>query len=427
MPNITGSSSNVPLQKSLGGMSIVESKGQTQLTFVKAKDASAPNTKVLDLTGIKPEALQSKEAFQKALNTLEGNSGQDLIKVRLSAAGTDRGQDVFVSLSALEKIPSGEDGKNMRDKLVESLMKRVEAEAQNPHSYLKEVTMELPHFITQGGKNVQQNAGGFQVFYGAETQRTVTSKFSVDAKDLSSIASLNDPAVTSLIDQVTSKVGENGKLATTSPDGKLTPTKGFDLSPSGKGQEQLRKMLDGYLAGGGFNQDLFNQVDAKGTPTKAATEYQKQVQDGLKSLISTGAADVGIKNPDEFTKKFTKTLFSDSKISSEDVKTIQTAFAAMAKSNDAFQKILDMPNPETGEKPKNNGIDGIPATRFAVVTSTLFAALEKKVTESRGTPPPARVDNYQAMLEGELIGNASQDERKILGIDSYKGNLAKYN
>lgn len=410
---ISGSSSNIPLQKSHGNFSIAKADNHQQLTFAKADVAKASGNKVLDLSGVKNGALQNKEAFTQALKSLDGNSGQDFIKVKLSA-GANRGNDVYISLSALEKIPSGVEGKTMRDQLIDSLMSRVESFDKNPHSFLKELTMELPHFDTQGGKEVTQNAGGFQYTYGAETQRTVTKNFSVDAKDLSAITSLNDPMVTSLIEQVTSKVGDGGKLATTHPDGLLTPTKGFDLAKP-QGQEQIRKMLDGYLAGGKFNQELYNQVDAKGKPTEAAVAYQKQVQDGLKSLIATGAKDVGISNVDAFTKKFTDTMFSDKKIGTEDVKTIQTAFAAMAKGNEAFQRILDMPNPETGEKPKNNGIDGIPATRFAVVTSTLFAALEKKVTESRGTPPPPIVETYQPMVTD--LG--SQVLKTQLGVTSF--------
>lgn len=421
MPSIQGSNSSLPVTKSTGKFTVAKTvgDGQQQLSFVKVADSKAVGNKVLDLTGQKNEALQSKAAFTEALKNLDGNTGQDLIKIKLST-GASKGNDVYVSLSALEKIPSGEPGKTMRDKLVDALMTEVERMDKNPHAFLKELTMELPHFLTQNGRNTAQNAGGFLISYGAETQRTVTKNFAVDAKDLSGIQSLNDPAVTSLINDVTSKCGDNGKLTTTHPDGLLTPTKGFDLNKP-QGQEQVRKMLDGYLAGGKFNQELYNQVDVKGKPTPEAKAYQKQVQDGLKDLIATGAKDVGITNAEAFTKKFTDIMFSDKKISPDDVKTIQTAFAAMAKSNDAFQKILDMPNPETGEKPKNNGIDGIPATRFAVVTSTLFAALEKKVTESRGTPPPPTVSNYQDMVDNQLGEDALE---KHLGISGFSSNLS---
>jgi hypothetical protein len=263
----------------------------------------------------------------------------------------------------------------------------------------------------------------------------------VTAEDLSNLTSLNDKRSLEYIrTQVEPKIREKlnmpegAKLAVGGgevtdkegnkkavPAGAINPTYGFNIGTT-QGNKELRAMFDVYLDGGKFDGKEFNRVPGPADikkdgefkyNNKPVTEYKQQVLEGFSKLIGdgyqklqemngkiipgTGKKDVNgniepgtedtFKFPEsikpgmskeEFVETFAEKIFNDRSFSAEDIKFIQTAFAAMAhnETDNGFQRLQEMENPDTGQKPKNMGIDGVPATRFVVVTSTLMSAMQ---------------------------------------------------
>ncbi|MFN8576104.1 MAG: hypothetical protein U0354_04545 [Candidatus Sericytochromatia bacterium] len=364
-------------------------KSSKQLPLMNKAEVQKMDTKsVVDINDEK--ILQNKSDFIKKIN-----GGENIIlKVPSYKENSSFQGYVFIDLNKLDK--------ESRADLINGITEKIDKFNQDPHRKLTGISFKFPYYevidennnkkIDVAEKKGKYSLGGFDINFANEDKNVTTTdiqpkekkeNFNVNAKDLSKITSLDNQEVIDLVKNTTNFIKDKTdssdiKLTRSTGDNKdtpntITPTVGFNLNDV-NGKKQVRAMLDGYLKAGGFDKDLY----------KTDSKYKQKVNDGIAEMIKGGFNDTiksttRIPNEKALCDSFVKAIFEKESLTSNDIKTIQAGFAAMSKNNPEFSNIINMKNPETGELPKDQGIDGIPATRFAVVTSTLFAKMEEKI------------------------------------------------
>lgn len=364
-------------------------KSSKQLPLMNKDEVKKMDTKsVIDISDEK--LLQNKNEFIKKIS-----GGENIIlKVPSYKENSSFQGYVFIDLSKLDK--------ESKTQLINGITEKIDKFNQDPHRKLTGINFKFPYYevidannnkkIDAGEKKGKYSLGGFEVNFAHEDKKVTTTdvtptekkeNFKVNAKDLSKITSLDNQDVIDLVKSTTDFIKDKTnssdiKLTRSTSDNKdtpntITPTVGFNLNDI-NGKKQVRTMIDGYLKAGGFDKELY----------KSDSNYRNKVNDGISDMIKGGFNDTiksttRIPNEKALCDSFVKTVFEKESLTSNDIKIIQAGFAAMSKNNPEFSNIINMKNPETGEIPKEQGIDGIPATRFAVVTSTLFAKMEEKI------------------------------------------------
>lgn len=352
-------------------------KSSTQLPLMEKTEIQnlSANANIINLS--EENILQNKSAF---LNKING-SGDIILKVPAYKDNYNLQGYVFINLNKLDS--------ESKSNLINTISDKIQKYSEDPNQKLTLIDFKFPYYeVEKYNKTniISYNLGGLECNVEPEKQKIVTNttvkaekkeSFRVDAKDLSKIKGLDDDSVKDLINNTTKfisqETGKDIKTTKATDEKTINPTIGFDLNDT-TGKKQVRTMIDGYLKAGGFDKELY----------KSDPKYQQKVKDGIAEMIKGGFNQTikdktGIVSEKALTDKFVKAIFENESLAPADIKTIQAGFAAMSKNSPEFSNIINMPNPQTREIPKDQGIDGVPATRFAVVTSTLFAKMQEQI------------------------------------------------
>lgn len=389
---------------SIKTIDVTESQG----TRTSAQDS------IVDLTT--PSALSSPQAFesayQKALaqqttlnnayweknkeGVLKGMTKEEFLKSDYASAlvfkvklsdpenGSKTGGEFYISMDDAARKDATY-GTNNHDRILNqfrTIVKQTNTPYEsNPTIYrakLNSITFELPWTDANKGTSWP---GGLSGDFDLETRSSATGTTNTTGMDNKALS----PTQT-IEDMPFAQDAKADVKAWTGVD--LTASKGFDLENPAH-QAGLRTMFDNYLVEGNFKKAEY-QTDAG---------YKDLVNSKIANMMSDAGAAEAIKllgDPSITTKEQLAARCCDvffnaggegDPFTKNDIKAVQATFFAMSATRPEYKEILDLKSSATSKTTANEGIDGIPAIRFAVVTRTLLIGEEPKAEDTQEAKP----------------------------------------